>query len=194
MFKWGNSKAEVGQKELESHREELTERILLLEAKRRDAQLQYEKLTRENRPLQTRRTALLQVKSFDRRIETASNLQLKLDRNVEALEAATMAQSVLGSLSHSSTKVLQKLPGKEGAALDMLDDNEIALEETGELVNALSGAHDAPDDEVETMLREDLARATGTHIHAFAFSLLPLHSRVVNCLSLATVLSWHDRI
>ena len=161
MFKWGNTRTELGQKELEGQREELTERINLLEAKRRDAQTQYERLTRENRPLQTRRTALLQVKSFDRRIETAANLQLKLDRNLEALEAATMAQTVLGSLNHSSTKVLQKLPGKEGAALSMLDDNEIALEETGELVNALSGAHEAPDDELEATLHADLARATG---------------------------------
>ena len=72
MFKWGNTRTELGQKELEGQREELTERINLLEAKRRDAQAQYERLTRENRPLQTRRTALLQVKSFDRRIEGPS--------------------------------------------------------------------------------------------------------------------------
>jgi len=177
MFKWGNTRTEIGQKELEGQREELTERINLLEAKRRDAQAQYERLTRENRPLQTRRTALLQVKSFDRRIETAANLQLKLDRNLEALEAATMAQTVLGSLNHSSTKVLQKLPGKEGAALSMLDDNEIALEETGELVNALSGAHEAPDDELEAMLQADLARATGTCINtAFTDEHTPMFS------------------
>ena len=161
MFKWKNSNAEIGQKHLEEGREDLTEKINLLEAKRRDAEEHYKKVTQEKRPLQTRKTALLQVKSLERRIQTASNLQLKLDRNLEALEAATMAQSVLGSLQHSSTQVLQKLPGKEGAALDMLDDNEIALEETEELVNALTGVHEAPDDELEAMLKADLEQVTG---------------------------------
>lgn len=156
MFKWG--KAEVGQQELESHRQELDGKIQLLEAKYRDAENAYRKMCAEGRGIHFRKTAFLQVQSLQRRIQTASNLQLKLDRNLEALEAASMAQSVMGSLTHSSTKVLQNLPGKEGAVFDMLDDNEIALEETSELVNALSGAHDTIDDDLERMLAQDMQK------------------------------------
>ena len=42
--------------------------------------------------------------------------------------------------------------------MDMLDDNEIALDETTELVNALSGAHDVMDDDLEKMLASDLQK------------------------------------
>ena len=59
MFKWG--KAEVGQKELEEHRQELAGKIDLLEAQYKDAASEYQKMCREGRSIHFRKNSLLKV-------------------------------------------------------------------------------------------------------------------------------------